>query len=120
MSKLARQLQSDRAARDSAKAELDSRLAQVRGDLDARGIGGRVADRVVADATDMALEAAEVAQAHKGVIAGTIAALVLWLFRQPIMAQLDRLLGRTEEELSSVDQLVAGVGDLFRTDSKKE
>ena len=120
MSRHARRLQSDRAARDEAKAELDSRLAQVREDLHARGIGGRVADRIVADATDMALEAADVAQAHKGVIAGTIAALVLWFFRHPIIERIEKLLGFAEDEPSRVDQLVARIGDLFHADAEKE
>lgn len=114
-SQLAHQLHSDRVARDEAKAELDSRLAQVREDLHARGIAGRVADRIVADATDMALEAADVAQAHKGIIAGTIAALILWFFRHPIIERIEKLLGMAEEP-SQVDRLVAHISDLFGSD----
>ena len=120
MSQLARQLQSDRAVRDSAKAELDARLAQVREDLNARGIGGRIADRIVADATDMALEAADVAQAHKGIIAGTIVALILWVFRHPIVERVEKLLGIGAEEPSHVDQIMTRIGDLFRSDAEKE
>ncbi|MEO6091583.1 MAG: hypothetical protein ABIT04_12055 [Novosphingobium sp.] len=120
MSRLARQLQSDRAARDDARAELDSRLAQVREDLHARGIGGRIADRIVADATDIALEAADVAQANKGVIAGTIAVLILWFFRHPIIARVEKLLGMAEDEPSRVDELLARLGDVFRADAEKE
>ena len=120
MSRLARQLESDRATRDSAKAELESRLTQVREDLHARGIGGRVADRIVADATDMALEAADVAQAYKGVIAGTIAALILWFFRHPIIERVEKLLGMAEDEPSRVDELMARIGDLFHAEANKE
>lgn len=80
------QLAASRAARDLAKFDFDARLAQVKTDLEARGIGGRIADRVVADATDLAFEAVDIADENRGIVAGTIVAVGLWVFREPIFA----------------------------------
>lgn len=83
----------DKALRDSTKLAFDSRLAQVKLDLEARSIGGRVADEVVDRAKLVFDEGVDVAQEHPGVIAGTIAALVLWILRNPIIGWLDHILG---------------------------
>jgi hypothetical protein len=83
----------DKALRDTTKRAFDTRLAQVKLDLEARGIAGRVADEVVGKAKDMYEEAADIVQEHPGVLGGTIAALVLWILRNPIIAWLEELLG---------------------------
>lgn len=83
----------DKALRDAAKSSFDTRLAQVRLDLEARGIAGRVADQVADQARMVFDEASDVAQEHPGIIAGTIAALMLWILRNPIIGWLDHLLG---------------------------
>jgi hypothetical protein len=83
----------EKALRDRTKQALDLRVATVKLDLEARGIGGRVADEVVGRAKVVFDEAAEVAEEHPGVIAGTIAALMLWILRNPIVGWLDELLG---------------------------
>jgi hypothetical protein len=87
-------LKIDRAARDVAKDALDTRLAQVREDLHARSIGGRIADKVTADATEAAIEVADVARSNKPVIVGTLAALIAWISRHRIARLANRLLGR--------------------------
>lgn len=84
---------SEKAMRDGAKHALDLRVATVKQDLEVRGIGGRVADEVVGRAKVVFDEAAEIAEAHPGVIGGTIAALMLWILRNPIIGWLDELLG---------------------------
>lgn len=83
----------DKAARDHAKTAFDANLAQVKLDLEARGVAGRVADEVAENAKMVFDEAADVAQEHPGVIGGTIAALMLWLLRNPIIGLLDDLIG---------------------------
>jgi hypothetical protein len=83
----------EKALRDSAKQSLDTRMALVKLDLEARSIGGRVADEVVGRAKVVFDEAAEIAEEHPGVIGGTIAALMLWILRNPIIGWLDELLG---------------------------
>jgi hypothetical protein len=83
----------DKALRDSFKQTFDANMAQVKLDLEARGIGGRIADEVVDRAKIVFDEAADIANEHPGVIGGTIAALVLWILRNPILGWLDELLG---------------------------
>jgi hypothetical protein len=83
----------DKTLRDSTKKAFDANLAQVKLDLEARGIAGRVADEVADRAKVVFDEAADIAQEHPGVIGGTIAALMLWILRNPILGWLDELLG---------------------------
>lgn len=98
MGRLAQRLVSDRATRDAARGAFDLRLAQVRQDIDARGIGGRIADKITEDAFDMLDEAVEVANSNRSVIAGTIAAVVIWTFRHPIIAWIAGLGDAQDEE----------------------
>jgi len=87
------QVLADKALRDTTKQALNSNLAQVKLDLQARGIGGRIADEVVERSKLVFDEATEIAQEHPEVIGGTIAALALWVLRNPILGWLDELLG---------------------------
>lgn len=80
--------------RDAARATLQRRLDQVKVDLAARGVGGRVADRISEEAVEALDYTLEVARDSKGIIAGTLAALVLWLFRNPIIDWAEDLLDR--------------------------
>lgn len=104
MARLDKALASDRAARNAARAAFDVRLATIRGDLDARGIGGRIADKLGEDARDMFDEAVEVANHNRGVIAGTIAAVAIWIFRRPIIVWLEGLMGLNDKEEASDGQ----------------
>jgi len=101
MSALHRKLETERAARDAAKSVLDTSVTRIRDDLEARGIGGRIADKVVTDATDAAFEAIDVAESNKLVIAGTLLALVAWLFRKPLTAWIAKLVGGDPDERES-------------------
>ncbi len=92
MDRLAQDLRESMEARDTARAIFDARLAQVRQDLDARGLGGRIADKVGEEAREVFHDALEVADDSKGVIAGTVGALGLWLLRKPIIAWVTTLL----------------------------
>lgn len=94
-----------RIARDAAKMAFQTRLEQVKTDLAARSVGGRVADRLGEEAVDALDYAADVAKDSKGIIAGTLAAIVLWLFRNPIIAWAERLFtdDTGEEEDSDYD-----------------
>ena len=84
MSKGEAQLLKDRATRERAKAALDNQLAQVKADLAAKGLGARATQKVVEGSREAAEIGLDVARERKGVIAGTIGALLLWLFRKPI------------------------------------
>lgn len=93
MAALESRLLADKALRDEAKLTFDARLAQVKLDLEARGIGGRIADEVADRAKLVFDEAAGVVEEHPSVIGGTIIALVLWVLRNPIIGWLEELLG---------------------------
>ena len=105
MGKLTDQVYADRAARNALRDRFDNRLAGLRQDLDEQGIGSRIADKLGEQAHAAYDEAMAVAGENKGVIAGTIGALVVWIFRNPIIASIDRLLGHdgAEEEVENDD-----------------
>ena len=92
------QLLAARAARDAARGAFDARFERVRSDLDARGVGGRIADKIGEEARDALGQALDVARERKGVVAGTVAALALWLMRHPIIAWADDVLERDTEK----------------------
>ncbi len=83
---------SARAARNAARAAFDTRLASVRQDVEARGVGGRIADKAADEALQAFELARDVADENKGVIAGTLAALALWFLREPLLAGLEKSL----------------------------
>ena len=87
-----------RALRDSAWAVVRADIAALQADLSATGIGERIKDRAAEEAQDAWDSARDVASEHKGVIAGTILALVAWLLRGPIGDALSALFGDDDEE----------------------
>ncbi|MGE3690421.1 MAG: hypothetical protein AB7F98_03460 [Novosphingobium sp.] len=103
MNKAERQLAEARQNRDKARTLFDARLASVRSDLEARGVSGRIADKIGEEARDGFDQALDVAKESRGVIAGTIAALALWFLRHPIIAWAEGLIGvdTPEKENSS-------------------
>ncbi len=93
MSKAEDQLAQNRGQRGSARGLFDARLAQVRADLAARGVGGRIkakAKNEVFKALDTGLD---VAKESKGVIAASIGALLVWAFRAPLLKAAKELFG---------------------------
>lgn len=97
MSAKAETLLRERALRDSARAKFDARLAGLRADIESRGVGGRIADSLAAQAKDTMDEAIAIANDNKGIVAGTLAALLLWFLRNPIISGLDHLLHAGDE-----------------------
>ncbi|MCE2843373.1 MAG: hypothetical protein ACK44O_14595 [Novosphingobium sp.] len=77
--------ETDRANRKAAWALFEGRLGQVKADLSARSIKGRIIDKAKGDALAMADEAVAVAKDNKGLVAATIAALIVWAFRAPLL-----------------------------------
>lgn len=73
--------EADRANRRAAWTLFEGRMTQVKEDLAARSLGGRIADKAKGDAMAMVDEAVAVAKDNKGLIAATIAALLAWTFR---------------------------------------
>ncbi|MGH6786977.1 MAG: hypothetical protein ACREBO_09105 [Novosphingobium sp.] len=87
-------LAEDRANSRAARAVVEAEMAQIKADLAARGIGGRIADTAGEKAKAVADEALEVARDNKAVIAGTIGALALWVWRKPLLDGSKRLYSR--------------------------
>lgn len=87
-------LSEDRALRNSARGLFDGRLEQVKADLAARGIGGRIADKASGEVKAALGEAKAIAAESKAIIAGTVAALGLWFFRKPLLDAASKLLKR--------------------------
>ncbi len=104
MSKDEDRLQADRETRNAARSLFDSRLTQVKSDLTARSIGGRIADKAKDDARATLTEAVEVARDSKGIIAATAGALALWFFRDTLLAKLTPLLHRAEDTEDADDE----------------
>ncbi|MFT4027094.1 MAG: hypothetical protein QM676_09880 [Novosphingobium sp.] len=108
MSKAGHAIAAARIERDAARETFDARLAAIRADLDARSIGSRMAGTVVGEASDAIEVGLDVAREHKGLIAGTIGALLLWIFRQPLfgaaVALYGRLSGDSAEEIEDEDR----------------
>ena len=77
--------ETDRANRKAARALFEGRLSQVKADLAARSIKGRMIDKAKGDALAIADAAVAVAKDNKGLVAATVAALVAWLFRAPLL-----------------------------------
>jgi hypothetical protein len=79
-------LASHRANRDAARRVFNTRLERIKADVDARGIGSRVAGTMVDEVSGAVDLGLDVARERKGLIAGTLGALLLWIFRQPLIA----------------------------------
>lgn len=92
----------DRASRQAALAMFNERLVRIKADLAARGVGGRVADSLKEGTSDALDAGLDVAKERKGVIAGTLGALLLWIFRAPLFAAgaalLERVRGGKHDE----------------------
>ena len=98
MSDLEHRLAEDKALRDAALALFKADLGLVRADLDERGLGKRISDRVGESTMEMLDEAADFAEDNKGKVAAGIAAVILWFARGPILDAVGRLIGADEDE----------------------
>lgn len=94
MSDPERKMIEDRALRDAALALVQADIAHLRTDLTNKGLGARFIDRVTEGACDVLDEAADVAGNNRGVLLTLLAAVVLWLARNPLIS----LFGDEDEE----------------------
>ena len=88
----------ERGRRNAAREHLAINMDQVKLDLEARGVGGRVADKLGNQAKEVYDEALAIAGDNKGIVGGTIAALTIWFLKSPIVAALDSLMGGSDDE----------------------
>ncbi|MFM5918508.1 MAG: hypothetical protein ACKOOL_13385 [Novosphingobium sp.] len=99
MSETEQRLLADRANRKAARALVDGDVAQVKADLSARGIGGRIKDKALREVQDAAATGIEVARENKPVIAGTIGLLLVWFMREPLGRLVRRAFGNKSDEI---------------------
>ena len=93
MSPLAQQLLADRAARDAAKNQFNDHYQNFKTDIEERGLGGRVADEALEQAKMVFDEAVAIIDKNPAVVGGTLAALIVWLARNPLIAWISDIFG---------------------------
>ena len=93
MSEAERRLIQDRRNRNAARKLVDGGVDQVKTDLAARGIGGRIKDNAIKEIEGAVATGIEVARENKAVVAGTFSLLLVWWLRGPLGRWLGRLFG---------------------------
>lgn len=100
MSDAEQRLIADRVNRNAARQLVERGTGQVKSDLAARGIGGRIKDKVTGELEGTLATGVAVARENKPVIAGTIGLFLVWCLRGP----LGRLIARRFGDQSEVVQ----------------
>ena len=100
-------LASNRTARDEALGALTGHARRIKTGLEEKSIGERLAEHAASKARSAGQEALDVARDSKSVIAGTAAALALWLFRKPIEQQARKLLPRAADAWHQISTRVS-------------
>ena len=98
MTGLEQQVLQEKAVRNAARKQFDNRLMLVRHDLEEQSVPARLAARISAEARSAFDEAAAVAEDNKPVVAGTIAALTLWFFRESVLRRIAALFCKDEDQ----------------------
>ena len=80
-----------RALRDEARAVVATHLDEVRTELSPQAIGQRIKHKASAEAIEVLDETRAVAAENKLVIGATVAALVGWLARKPLIGLVRRI-----------------------------
>lgn len=106
-------LAADKANRKAARGLFDSRLAQVKADLAARSVPGRIKAKATDEAAKAIEQGVAVARESKGIIAGTMAALALWFFREPLWQLGKRLVAGKQDGVQ--DQTDTGADEAEET-----
>jgi len=89
-------LAEDRALRNSARAVFNARREKIKAALSDRPVGSRIADEAIDRTRVAAGHAVKVADENRLVVAGTLAAVVLWFLRKPLISSARRLVQREE------------------------
>lgn len=100
-------LAQDRASRTLARSLFDRRLTQVKADLSARGIGGRIKDKAVRQGEEALAQGLEIARENRGIVAVTGTALALWFLRKPLIALAERFSPRRPDAVQDADDSTA-------------
>ena len=91
-----------RALRNAAKGLVQSDVANLKGDLQARNIASRMADRATEGVMEIYDEASAAAASHRGTLAGLAAAsalgAALWIFRDSLFGTASRAPDGTSDD----------------------
>ncbi len=85
-----KQLQADRALRDSAKALVKADVAHVKSLLGGASLGKRAIARVSDGASEVLDHANEAASSHRGVVIALFGAIALWFARNPLLSLFEK------------------------------
>lgn len=88
MTELEKRLREDRQVRNAAKGNFEAGLTQVKTDLGARGIAGRMTDSAKQKAGGALATGFDIASESKGIIAAVAAGIGLWTFRAPLLRRI--------------------------------
>lgn len=86
MSDAASRMREARALRDASLALVRADVAHLRNSIASKSLSERFVDRVSEGAVDVFEETIDAVDNHRGALAALIAALFLWLARNPILA----------------------------------
>lgn len=100
-------LAADRANRKAARGLFDNRLAQVKADLAARSVPGRIKAKATDEVVKGIEQGVTIAKDSKGIIAGTVAALALWFFREPLLTWGKRLIASKQDAVQDATDMDA-------------
>ena len=102
MSLARKHMMEDRDVRNAARRLFQTDIEFIKTDLAARGVGGRIADRIGDSTMDMVDDGLDYAAENKGLVTTAIAAAILWFARKPLLAGLAGLFAA--EELDETEQ----------------
>lgn len=83
-----------RGLREDAWRIVKDDLTRLQSDLESRGIAERIKDRIGEEAQEVWDATRDVAEDHKGIVTLTVAALVAWFLRGPIVDAFNALFDR--------------------------
>ncbi|ANU07929.1 hypothetical protein [Paraurantiacibacter namhicola] len=112
MSQAREHMLADRDMRNAARRLFQTDLEFIKTDLAARGVGGRIADRIGDSTMDLVDDAVDYAADNKGMVTTFLAGIALWFARKPLLAGLERLL----DEDSGDDAEQSGDTDHYEHD----
>ena len=113
MTDLHAQMIEDRHLRDAARALIEADVQNLRNNMTGESIANRALDRVRDSVSELYDDTINTAVENKGVVAAVIAAIVVWLARNPILSLLgfgsdeveDEIDNESDEEADFEDQL---------------
>jgi len=91
-----------RAKRDAARADLLRRIEAAKALQNPKVLGQRIKADIELHSRNALVQAMEIAGDNRGVLAGTLTALGLWLARRQVLAKASPLLARAKARISGL------------------